>query len=147
MRLARMTAAASVLLLAIAAPPRSRAHCDTLDGPVVMDARRALQARQVDPVLKPAGTPLDPAVAAADQALETASPDALVRLISTEVDHGLRERFARALAARRQATESVALGRAYVAAYIEFVHYAERLRLNAGSSAGHDDMAHTDREH
>ena len=202
MRFARVIAAGSVLLLAIAAPPRSGAHCDTLDGPVVTDARLALQARQVDPVLKwvkpeaeaevratftqasavrvlgpvaealadrfffetvvrlhrqgegeaytglePAGTPLDPAVAAADRALDSGSPDALLRLISTEVDHGLRERFARALAARGHATESLARGRAYVAAYVEFVHYAERLRLNAGRSAGHDETGHTDREH
>jgi len=198
----RRIAFGSVLLLALTAPPPSPAHCDTLDGPVVNDARLALQRRDVAPVLKwvkpeaeaelraaftraaavrplgseaealadrfffetvvrlhrqgegatytglkPAGTPLDPAVAAADQALETGSPEALLRLISSEVDHGLRERFARALAARRHATESAALGRAYVAAYVEFVHYAERLRLNAGSSAGHDDTGHTDREH
>jgi hypothetical protein len=202
MTFARMIAAGSVLLVAIAAPARSLAHCDTLDGPVVMDARLALQARQVDPVLKwvkpeaeaeiraaftqalavrvlgpraealadrfffetvvrlhrqgegeaytglePAGTPLDPAVAAADQALETGSPDALLRLISTDVDHGLRERFARVLAARSQATESAALGRAYVAAYVEFVHYAERLRVHARSSAGHDEPNRADREH
>jgi uncharacterized protein DUF6448 len=198
----RMIAAGSVLVLAIAAPPWSLAHCDTLDGPVVMDARIALQARQVDPVLKwvkpeaeaevraaftqasavrvlgpeaealadrfffetvvrlhrqgegeaytglePAGTPLDPAVAAADQALETGSPEALLRLISTDVDHGLRERFARAAAARRHAKESAALGRAYVAAYVEFVHYAERLRVDASSSAGHDEPGRADREH
>ena len=197
----RRIAFGSVLLLALAAPPQSPAHCDTLDGPVVKDARLALQRRDVAPVLKwvkpeaeaelraaftraaavrplgpeaealadrfffetvvrlhrqgegatytglkPAGTPLDPGVAAADQALETGSPEALLRLISSEVDHGLRERFARTLAARRHATESAALGRAYVAAYVEFAHYAERLRLNAGRSAGHDDTGHTDRE-
>jgi hypothetical protein len=202
MTFARMIAGGTVLLLAIVAPPWSRAHCDTLDGPVVRDARLALQARKVDPVLKwvkpeeeaelraaftrasavrvlgpeaetladrffvetvvrlhrqgegaaytglkPAGTPVDPAVAAADQALETGSPDALLRLISTEVDHGLRERFARAVAARRHATESAALGRAYVAAYIEFVHYAERLRRDAGSSAGHDETDRAERRH
>jgi hypothetical protein len=197
-----MIAAGTVLLLAMVAPPRSQAHCDTVDGPVAMDARIALQARKVEPVLKwvrpeaeaevraafsqasavrvlgpeaetladrffvetvvrlhrqgegapytglkPAGTPLDPAVAAADRALETGSPDALLRLISAEVDHGLRERFARALAARRHAAESAALGRAYVAAYVEFVHYAERLRLDAASSAGHDETDRTERQH
>jgi hypothetical protein len=202
MRLAGILAAGSVLLLATAAPPRSLAHCDTLEGPVVKDARLALQVRQLDPVLKwvrpeaeaevraafaqasavrvlgpvaetladrfffetvvrlhrqgegatytglqPVGTTLDPAVAAADQALETGSPEALLRLITAEVDHGLRARLARALAARRHSPESVALGRAYVAAYVEFVHYAERLRLDADSSAGHDETGRRDREH
>jgi hypothetical protein len=34
------------------APSPARAHCDTLDGPVVQDARAALEARQVTPILK-----------------------------------------------------------------------------------------------
>lgn len=28
------------------------AHCDTLDGPVVQDARKAIEAREISPVLK-----------------------------------------------------------------------------------------------
>ncbi|MDT8423472.1 MAG: DUF6448 family protein [Desulfuromonadales bacterium] len=39
---------AGLLLL----PQLALAHCDTLDGPVVIDARTALQARDVTPVLK-----------------------------------------------------------------------------------------------
>lgn len=30
----------------------ARAHCDSLDGPVIVDARRALETGRVDPVLK-----------------------------------------------------------------------------------------------
>jgi len=43
--------AAATALLALAPSP-ARAHCDTLDGPVVADARVALQAGEVTPVLK-----------------------------------------------------------------------------------------------
>ncbi|HQH74522.1 MAG TPA: DUF6448 family protein, partial [bacterium] len=33
-------------------PGRVSAHCDTLDGPVILDARKALEKKDVTPVLK-----------------------------------------------------------------------------------------------
>jgi len=50
MKRAALTAALAAGLLLASRP--ARAHCDTLDGPVVADARRALAAGQVTPVLK-----------------------------------------------------------------------------------------------
>jgi hypothetical protein len=97
--------------------------------------------------LKPAGVPVDPAVAAADRALETGSAAEVGRLLVTEVDSGLRHRFELAVAARRQAGVSRALGRAYVAAYVEFVHYVERLHEDATSAAAHDEGTHRPAEH
>ncbi len=38
--------------LALAAPVRVSAHCDTLDGPVIQDARKAIETRNITPVLK-----------------------------------------------------------------------------------------------
>ena len=87
--------------------------------------------------LKPAGAAVDPGIAASDAALETGSVDPLVTLLSAEVDRGLRHRFARAAEARKHAAESVERGRQYVAAYVEVMHYAERLLLNAWSAASH----------
>jgi uncharacterized protein DUF6448 len=87
--------------------------------------------------LKPAGTAVDPAVAASDTALETGSADLLVKLLTEKVDEGLRHRFAEAAEARKHAAESVEKGREYVAAYVEFTHYAERLLLNASSAASY----------
>ncbi|BCS55405.1 DUF6448 family protein [Geobacter sp. SVR] len=43
---------AMVMLLSAAVPRFASAHCDTLDGPVVMDARKAIEAGDVTPVLK-----------------------------------------------------------------------------------------------
>lgn len=40
------------LLLTLASPSHSLAHCDTLDGPVVVDAQAAFAAGDVTPVLK-----------------------------------------------------------------------------------------------
>jgi hypothetical protein len=91
--------------------------------------------------LKPAGTPVDPGIDASDTALETGSVDALVKMLAAEVDKGLRHRFAEAAEARKHASESVEKGREYVTAYVEFVHYAERLLLCATSAAGHAGSA------
>ena len=60
-----------------------------------------------------------------------------MKLLIAEVDTGLRHRFAEAAKARPHAAESVEKGREYVAAYVEFMHYAERLLLNASSTASH----------
>jgi hypothetical protein len=87
--------------------------------------------------LKPAGTEIEPVVAAADQALEAGKADALVKMITETAAKGLRERFASALEKRKRADESVEAGREYVAAYVEFVHYAERLHADAAGAAGH----------
>ena len=189
---------AAMVALGLLAPRAAAAHCDTVDGPVVKDARAALAAGDVTPVLKwvrpadeaeikeaftraiavrasgadaaaladryffetlvrvhragegapytglrPAGTAVDPGIAATDAALESGSTDALVRLLTAEVEKGLRARHARAAEARKHAGHGVAQGREYVAAYVDLMHYAERLLQAAGSAphAGHDVAA------
>ncbi len=85
----------------------------------------------------PAGTPIEPAIALADQALESGNADKLVKAITHHVEEGIRERFARAAAAKKRADASVAAGREFVEAYVEFTHYVERLHLDATTSASH----------
>ena len=166
-------------------------HCDTMDGPVVKDAKAALEKGDVTPVLKwvkkdyeseiresfkkaqivrskgpeakemadmyffetlvrlhragegapytglkPAGE-VEPIVAASDKALETGNVDALIKHVTTAVEKGIRERYAHAVEKKKHANESVDAGREYVEAYIEFMHYTERLYEDAGSEAGH----------
>ncbi len=89
--------------------------------------------------LKAAGTELGPAVSGADEALETGNVDKLVKLVSEAAAAGIRRRFAEAAEARKHADENVPAGRKYVAAYVEFVHYAERLFDDATHPAGHAD--------
>lgn len=177
-------------ILGVLAPRPALAHCDTMDGPVVKAAQRALETSDVrvalvwvmpageaevrdafartlkvrdlgpdaraladraffetlvrvhragegEPFtgLKPAGTEADPAVHAADHALETASLAELDRLVRSAVSDGLRERFEAALAARAAAKPGdVDSGRHAVAAYVAFIHYAEAVHAAA---AGH----------
>lgn len=40
------------IAVALAAPGPVAAHCDTLDGPVIQDARKAIETRNITPVLK-----------------------------------------------------------------------------------------------
>jgi hypothetical protein len=91
--------------------------------------------------LRPAGA-VEPIVAACDKALETGSADTLVKHVTEAVAAGIQERYARALETKRHAEDSVAAGREFVEAYVEFTHYVERLHLDATSqSAAHAESA------
>ncbi len=198
-----MTAIVAFALSALFAAPMARAHCDTLDGPVVADARVALDKGDVAPVLKwvgneheqeireafartlsvrtkgadarqladryffetlvrvhragegaaymglkPAGTDPGTAVAAADAALASGSADRLVQLVADRISQGIRERHAHALNTRKHADHNVEAGRQFVRAYVEFVHYVERIYENSAATesahATRPAVTHTD---
>lgn len=93
--------------------------------------------------LKPAGTKLDPAVEAADQALDSGKADALIKTVTEEAAAGIRQRFTDATE-KKHAEHNVEAGREFVAAYVEFVHYVEALHTTATRSAqphGHAEAA------
>ncbi len=172
-------------------PGMAWAHCDTLDGPVVVTAKAALAKGDITPVLKwvqkdqegeireafqktlavrikgpeakdladmyffetlvrihragegapytglkPAGTETSPVVQGADKALETGSADRLVKMVTDAIAAGIRERFAKAAEAKKQADGSVGAGREFVEAYVEFVHYVEGIYDIAQGHAG-----------
>ena len=172
------------------APQIAVAHCDTMDGPVVMTARAALEKGDVTPLLKwvekkdeneireqfnktviarkqgkeakdladryffeslvrihRAGEgapytglksePAEPVIQAADKALDSGSSDQLVKHVSEAVAAGIRERYNRVKDAKKHADESVEKGRAFVAAYVEYTHYVERLHMDASSDGAH----------
>ncbi len=81
--------------------------------------------------LKPAGTKVDPAVEAADQALESGKADALIKAVTDETAAGIRQRFTDTVEKKKHAEHNVEAGREYVAAYVEFVHYFEALHKTA----------------
>jgi hypothetical protein len=167
--------------VALVASAPALAHCDTLDGPVVSAARKALDAGDVRLVLvwvqakdeaeirnafqkarsvrqaggqakeladtwffetlvrvhrtgegasytglKPAGE-IEPPIAAADKAIATGQLAPLGKLVSERMEKGLHAHFEAVMAKQRYAPDDVEAGRAYSRAYVEFVHYAERL--------------------
>lgn len=86
--------------------------------------------------------PIDPAVAAADQALRSGELAPLSRMLETELRKGLDLRFKEARAARSGLTPTdVAKGRAAVASYVGFVHYVEAAAQAAHGAQGHLESA------
>lgn len=78
--------------------------------------------------LKPAGHDISPAIPAADVALENGAPDGLMLVLRIGLDAGVRRAFGEALHAKRDARDgNVTDGRRYVAAYVAYIHYVERL--------------------
>lgn len=176
------------MVLTLGIYSHAAAHCDTLDGPVVQDARKAIVAKDVTPVLKwvkqsdektvraafgkvigakgtsaateenrffatlikihrtgegasftglkPAGS-VEPVVAEADRALAGGSADGLVKFVTDAAATGIKERYERAAATFKHKDESVAAGREFVEAYVEYTHYVERLEQTATASAEH----------
>lgn len=177
----------------------ARAHCDALDGPVVRDARLALERGDPTPVLKwvdpeaeagireafraalavratsdearqladryffetvvrvhragegegftglkPAGS-VDPGIAAADRALEAGSATRLSQDLSARLADGVATRFQHATVLRQRAGDSPEAGRAYVAAYVDYIHFveeADRLARSGAPHAHHDEPVH-----
>lgn len=87
--------------------------------------------------LKPAGTKVEPIIAAADRALQSGRADALTKAVTEAVAGGIRERFADALNKKSHAGHTVEAGRQYVAAYVEYVHYVEGLQQAAHGAGDH----------
>jgi len=183
----------TLLLSLLLHPIPARAHCDSLDGPVVKAAARALaehninhaliwvrsqdefllkqtfekalsvrklgvQARELAGMyffetvvrlhragegapytgLKPAGRDLGPAIPAADAALKTANCESLTKLLSATMERNLHEHFQEALAKQNFDKNDLKAGRAYVAAYVSYIHYvAELYQAAAARGEGH----------
>jgi hypothetical protein len=177
----------------------ARAHCDALDGPVVRDARLALDRGDPTPALKwvapegeaevreafratlatrtkgaeaqqladryffetlvrlhragegegftglkPAGS-VEPGLAIADRALETGSAKSLSQELSARLADGVTTRFERAMELKQRAADSIEAGRAYVAAYVDYIHFvdeADRLARQGAPHLHHDEPAH-----
>jgi len=177
----------------LAAPSTVLAHCDSLDGPVVKAAAKALEHRDVNYALiwvqpdgeaevraaftqalavralsaqaqaladryffetlvrihragegaaftglKPAGVDAGPAIPAADRALAERSVKSLEALLTAEFSSGLHRHFEEVAAARLYDPRDLAAGRRFVKAYVEYIHYVERLHEAIASAApGH----------
>ena len=193
-----LTGIAAAVALTFAIPHIAAAHCDTLDGPVIQDAHKALDAKDITPVLKwvkakdekavkaafnkalaakganaeaahnkffatlvkihragegapftglkPVGA-VEPAVAEADKALASGSADALVKLVADDITTGIKTRYERAAAAYKHKDESVAKGREFVEAYVEFTHYVEKLHMDAIGKGAHDEHKSQAKQH
>jgi Family of unknown function (DUF6448) len=97
--------------------------------------------------LQPAGRDLGPAVPAADKALENGSIEPVEKLLTDAVRNGVHRHFDAALGRRNFDPDDVEAGRAYVEAYVTYVHYVERLWQTAHGSAHAHDQHHAGHGH
>ena len=145
-------------------------HCDSLDGPVVKAAGRALAERNVDLVLpfvhedgeqevrdraregapytglKPAGLGHGPVVPVAERAIETGSPDELVALLTGMVEEEIRGRFERLMRLKMQANGDLGANRAYVESMLGLEVWSHSIyqALHAGPHEAHQhEHAHS----
>jgi hypothetical protein len=77
--------------------------------------------------LKPAGRDLGPAIPAADESIRVGSVDPVHRLLTGLFEKRLREQFGEAMAAKTFKSDDLSAGRAYVRAYVELIHFVERV--------------------
>jgi hypothetical protein len=115
--------------------PEARTLADTYFFETVVRLHRAGEGAPYTG-LKPAGRDLGPAIPAADRALADGSIEGLATQLKSAVDRGLRERFEQARGASKRAPGDVEAGRAFVRAYVEYIHYVERLQEAAAPPEG-----------
>lgn len=63
----------------------------------------------------------------------------LAHEVSDAVIQGIRQRFTQTYEAKKHAAESVEAGRKFVAAYVEFTHYVEKLHIMAAGVRYHTE--------
>lgn len=175
-----VTVIAMIASLSLTTSRTVSAHCDTMDGPVIKAARRALDMGNVNLALiwvqpgdeaaiqtafekaraarkagesekeiaeqgffetfvrihregegapytgiKPAGTPIDPGVRAADHSLESGSVAEVQKLLVDSLQSGLDHSFQAAQRLRGYSPDDVVAGRNYVKAYVAYTHFVE----------------------
>jgi len=89
--------------------------------------------------IKPAGD-IDPAIQAADRALEEGEIDAFLARVVEKFEQQARSDFEATLAAKQRADDSPELGREFIEHYVNYVHYLEEVHnviAGSGSSNAH----------
>lgn len=119
--------------------PQARGLADTYFFETVVRIHRAGEGAPYDG-LKPAGRDLGPAIPAADAALEKGAPADLVALLTDAVRDGVRAHFDVAMRRKSFDAHDVRAGREYVEAYVEYIHFVERL-YQATKAAAHGHFA------
>jgi hypothetical protein len=77
--------------------------------------------------LKDSDVVVEPGIAAAELALDKGSAEGLSKEMSVALQHQLEESFRRIQNSKAYQPENVEAGRRYVASYVSYIHYVERL--------------------
>lgn len=87
--------------------------------------------------VKPAGTPIDSKILAADRAIENGNLSSLVGLVPKERQAELKKLFNKVMALKQYDVNNVQEGRKYVEAYVHFFHFAEGEGVHNPSNKNH----------
>lgn len=173
---------------------KASAHCDSLNGPIIPEARAALEKADITPLLKwvrpeheaeirkafdktvsvraasaevkevadwyffetlirlhRAGegapytgikdTPVEPIVALAEKALSSGSVDGMLQALNSHMGRTIREKFDKVADTAKHKADSVAAGRAYVDAYVTYIHLVEGIHDAILADSGHQHTA------
>lgn len=88
------------------------------------------------------GVPEAPGIAAADHALDSGKVDDVLAQTMGPLQAALIAKFERVRTLKSHADQSVEAGREYVEAYVDYVHFAERLALLAAGSPNAPQAEH-----
>jgi hypothetical protein len=88
--------------------------------------------------IKPAGG-IAPVEAKSDEALEKGSIDDFAKKISAHAEKAIKERFAKALEAKKHKDESIKAGRKFVEAYVDYIHFVAGIHAAIMSGGHHAD--------
>jgi len=82
-------------------------------------------------------TPPEKIIILTDQALVSESADELIDKIQTHLAEAIKEKFNKALQARKNKDKSVESGREFVEAYVQYTHYVEGIHAAIMLTGGH----------
>ncbi len=91
--------------------------------------------------IKPASTPVKPSIEMAEATLESGNVDDMIKKVTEHAAIGLREKYGRAVKARRDADRTVEAGREYVEAYVTYIHYVEGIHNAIESQSPHHEVS------
>ena len=77
--------------------------------------------------IKAAGLDMGPAIPAGDKAIEDGSISKVESLLSDAIKEGLNKHFSEVMERKNYDPNNVEAGREYVKAYVEYIHYVEKL--------------------
>lgn len=85
--------------------------------------------------------PVEPIVAMADKTLTDGSADDMIEKLTGHMAKAIREKFDKAMEARKNKDKSVEAGREYVEAYVTYMHYVEGIHTAIMSAPSHHHEA------
>ncbi|HJW28294.1 MAG TPA: DUF6448 family protein, partial [Saprospiraceae bacterium] len=87
--------------------------------------------------LKPAGSEIESGIKAADEAIAQGSAESLLEVLSSTIRQEVLRRFNEVKARSAFGQNDIEAGRGYVRAYVEFIHYVERIHQDVAAPVDH----------